>query len=85
VPKAKRGEIWVADLGLAAKVRPVLVLSVAYVRYKYPPRAAQRRDNMNYRFKRTGPRVAAINWIVETSQVLKISASSRDGQCRQWP
>jgi hypothetical protein len=30
VPRAKRGEIWVADLGLAAKVRPVLILSVAY-------------------------------------------------------
>jgi mRNA interferase MazF len=30
VPRAKRGEIWIADLGLAAKVRPVLVLSVAY-------------------------------------------------------
>jgi hypothetical protein len=30
VPRVKRGEIWMADLGLAAKVRPVLVLSVAY-------------------------------------------------------
>jgi mRNA interferase MazF len=30
VPRAKRGEIWMADLGMAAKVRPVLVLSVAY-------------------------------------------------------
>jgi mRNA interferase MazF len=30
VPRAKRGEIWMADLGLAAKVRPVLVLSVDY-------------------------------------------------------
>jgi uncharacterized protein YuzE len=30
VPKAKRVEIWIADLGLAAKVRRVLVLSVAY-------------------------------------------------------
>ena len=30
MPRAKRGEIWVADLGLAAKVRPVLVLSVDY-------------------------------------------------------
>jgi hypothetical protein len=29
---------------------------------------------MIYRFKRTGPRVAAINWIVETSQVLKMQA-----------
>ena len=30
MPRAKRGEIWMADLGLAAKVRPVLVLSVSY-------------------------------------------------------
>jgi mRNA interferase MazF len=30
VPRAKRGEIWMADLGLAAKVRPVLVLSADY-------------------------------------------------------
>jgi len=31
MPKAKRGEIWRADLGMVAKVRPVLVLSVPYV------------------------------------------------------
>lgn len=28
--KANRGEIWQADLGLAAKVRPVLIVSVPY-------------------------------------------------------
>jgi mRNA interferase MazF len=27
---AQRGEIWMIDLGLAAKVRPCLVLSVAF-------------------------------------------------------
>lgn len=26
----KRGEVWLADLGIAAKVRPVLVVSVEY-------------------------------------------------------
>ena len=26
----KRGEVWLADLGMAAKVRPVLVLSVPF-------------------------------------------------------
>ncbi len=26
----KRGEVWLADLGLAAKVRPVLVVSIPY-------------------------------------------------------
>jgi mRNA interferase MazF len=29
VPAADRGEVWLADLGIAAKVRPCLVLSVA--------------------------------------------------------
>ena|SRR5688572_23069009 len=28
--KTKRGEVWLADLGLAAKVRPVLVISVPF-------------------------------------------------------
>jgi mRNA interferase MazF len=28
VPKINRGEVWLVDLGLAAKVRPCLVLSV---------------------------------------------------------
>ena len=30
MPKARRGEIWIADLGMVAKVRPVLILSVGY-------------------------------------------------------
>jgi mRNA interferase MazF len=29
VPSADRGSVWIVDLGLAAKVRPCLVLSVA--------------------------------------------------------
>jgi mRNA interferase MazF len=28
MPEAQRGEVWLVDLGLAAKVRPCLVLSV---------------------------------------------------------
>lgn len=28
MPSAKRGEVWIVDLGLAAKVRPCVVLSV---------------------------------------------------------
>jgi mRNA interferase MazF len=31
----ERGEVWLADLGLAAKVRPVLVISVAYADADY--------------------------------------------------
>ena len=30
MPRAKHGEIWMADLGLAAKVRPALILSVGF-------------------------------------------------------
>ncbi len=30
MPVPKRGEVWLADLGLAAKTRPVLVLSVPF-------------------------------------------------------
>jgi mRNA interferase MazF len=30
MPKARRGELWMADLGFVAKVRPVLILSVDY-------------------------------------------------------
>jgi mRNA interferase MazF len=28
MPEARRGEVWIVDLGLAAKVRPCLILSV---------------------------------------------------------
>jgi mRNA interferase MazF len=31
----ERGEVWLADLGLAAKVRPVLVVSVRYADSDY--------------------------------------------------
>jgi len=30
VSRAQRGEIWLVDLGMVAKTRPVLILSVAY-------------------------------------------------------
>jgi mRNA interferase MazF len=30
MPKAKRGEVWLADLGLAGKIRPVLVVNIDY-------------------------------------------------------
>ena len=31
MPAARRGEVWQVDLGLAAKVRPALVLNVAFL------------------------------------------------------
>ena len=31
MPDPQRGEVWLADLGLAAKVRPCLILSVPRV------------------------------------------------------
>jgi mRNA interferase MazF len=30
MPKDRRGELWMADVGFVAKVRPVLILSVDY-------------------------------------------------------
>ena len=30
MPRAHRGDIWLADLGFVAKVRPVLILSIEY-------------------------------------------------------
>lgn len=30
MPGANRGEVWMADLGMRAKVRPVQILSVDY-------------------------------------------------------
>lgn len=31
MPTARRGEVWQVDLGLAAKVRPVMVISVPFL------------------------------------------------------
>ncbi len=31
---AHRGEVWLVDLGLAAKVRPALIASIAYLDHK---------------------------------------------------
>lgn len=30
MPKANRGELWIADLGFVAKTRPVLIMNVGY-------------------------------------------------------
>ncbi|MBM3240519.1 type II toxin-antitoxin system PemK/MazF family toxin [Candidatus Poribacteria bacterium] len=35
MPTPKRSEVWLADLGLAAKTRPVLVLSVPFSDHDY--------------------------------------------------
>jgi mRNA interferase MazF len=35
MPIPKRGEVWLAELGLAAKTRPVLVLSVPFSHHDY--------------------------------------------------
>jgi hypothetical protein len=34
MPRAKRGEIWLIDLGLAQKTRPCLVLSVDFLEHE---------------------------------------------------
>lgn len=46
--EVKRGDIWLVDLGLAQKVRPVVVLSVAYLDHEralitYVPRTTSLR------------------------------------------
>ena len=35
MPFPKRGEIWMADLGLAAKIRPVLVMNIEFTDVDY--------------------------------------------------
>ncbi len=46
----KRGEVWLADLGFAAKTRPVLVISISYLDSDYAlieviPHTTQRRTS----------------------------------------
>ncbi len=60
----ERGEVWLADLGFAAKVRPVLVVSVPYADHDYAlvqvvphttqPRGAQFEVQLSVRFLETG-------------------------------
>ncbi len=60
----KRGEVWLADLGFAAKVRPVLVVSVPYadsdfalisvVPHTTQPRGGQFEVILKVRFLETG-------------------------------
>ena len=60
----ERGEVWLADLGLAAKVRPVLVVNVPYADRDYAlaqvvphttqPRGAQFEVRLAVRFLETG-------------------------------
>lgn len=60
----ERGEVWLADLGFAAKVRPVLVVSVPYADRDYAltqvvphttqPRGAQFEVQVPVRFLQTG-------------------------------
>jgi mRNA interferase MazF len=47
-PEIKRGDIWLVDLGLAQKVRPAVILSVAYLEHEraiitYVPRTTSLR------------------------------------------
>jgi mRNA interferase MazF len=62
--EAKRGEVWLVDLGMAAKTRPCLVLSVAatdqdralatLVPHTTSPRGSQFEAPVNVRFLRPG-------------------------------
>lgn len=63
----KRGEIWLADLGLAAKTRPVLVLSVPFSDSDYalitvvPSTTNMRRSDFQVEFSVSGLRPGAFN------------------------
>ena len=63
----KRGEIWLADLGLAAKTRPVLVLSVPFSDSDYAlitviPRTTNiRRSDLQVQLSVSGLRPGAFN------------------------
>ena len=48
-PEVKRGEIWLVDLGMAQKVRPAVILSVAFLDHEralitYVPRTTSLRN-----------------------------------------
>ena len=63
----KRGEIWLADLGLAAKPRPVLVLSVPFSDSDYalitvvPRTTSMRRSAFQVKISVSGLRPGAFN------------------------
>ena len=49
MPLARRGEIWLVDLGMVQKTRPVVILSVAFLDYEravvtYVPRTTSLRN-----------------------------------------
>ncbi|RKU35193.1 type II toxin-antitoxin system PemK/MazF family toxin [Candidatus Poribacteria bacterium] len=63
----KRGEIWLADLGVAAKTRPVLVLSVPFSDSDYalitvvPHTTSSRRSNFEVNLSVAALRPGAFN------------------------
>jgi mRNA interferase MazF len=64
MPTANRGEVWLADLGMAAKVRPCLVLSIpaaeqdralcTLVAHTTSPRGSRFEVGIQARFLKTG-------------------------------
>lgn len=67
MPMPKRGEIWLADLGVAAKTRPVLVLSVPFSDADYalitvvPHTTSSRKSNFNVKLSVAALRPGAFN------------------------
>ena len=63
----KRSEVWLADLGVAAKTRPVLVLSVPFSDSDYalitvvPHTTSSRKSNFNVRLSVAALRPGAFN------------------------
>ena len=67
MPMPKRGEVWLADLGLAAKTRPVLVLSTSFSSSDYalitvvPHTTSPRNSNFKVTLPVSGLRPGAFN------------------------
>ncbi|MDI6735355.1 MAG: type II toxin-antitoxin system PemK/MazF family toxin [bacterium] len=67
MPIAKRGEVWFADLGFAAKIRPILILSVPYLDGDYalyavvPHTTSLRGSNFEVKLTVHGLREGAFN------------------------
>ena len=85
----RRGEVWIADLGIAGKLRPVLVLSVGYLDRDYalvavvPHTTSARRSAFEISLPVRGLEAGAFNvpgtLAVPTPKlILKIAKLSRD-------
>jgi mRNA interferase MazF len=89
----ERGEVWLADLGLAAKIRPVLVVSVPYADADYalvcviPRTTTPRGSQFEVNLQVSGLQPGAFNLqgmlAVPTAKILRQLATLDTNQMRQ--